>query len=283
MEKFNTDPRIFIFILSTRSGGVGINLVGADTVIFYDTDWNPAMDLQAQDRCHRIGQTRVVNIYRLVSENTVEENILKKSMQKREMNEVVIGDGQFTTDFFQAIDPRELLGIDAPLQLPENELLSASTSGSKNKNRSRKEQESAMALVEDEDDQTAAQQLLEEQREETDEFSLKAKAAPLPLLASTATLGAVAEADEKAGKGAKGRPPLFGKDVEGGAAPKKGRPRKHAEAGGADDDDLGIGLEQGQGVKGSMFVRADFEDSLTAIQKYALAFSEVVRSEGFFL
>lgn len=52
--------QIFVFILSTRSGGVGINLTGADTVIFYDSDWNPAMDAQAQDRCHRIGQTREV-------------------------------------------------------------------------------------------------------------------------------------------------------------------------------------------------------------------------------
>lgn len=64
MERFNTDPRIFCFILSTRSGGVGVNLTGADTVIFYDSDWNPTMDAQAQDRCHRIGQTRDVNIYR---------------------------------------------------------------------------------------------------------------------------------------------------------------------------------------------------------------------------
>ena len=58
MERFNNDKKYFIFILSTRSGGVGINLTGADTVIFYDSDWNPTMDAQAQDRCHRIGQTR---------------------------------------------------------------------------------------------------------------------------------------------------------------------------------------------------------------------------------
>ena len=81
MERFNSDPKIFIFILSTRSGGIGVNLTGADTVIFYDTDWNPAMDAQAQDRCHRIGQTRPVTIYRLISESTVEENILKKANQ----------------------------------------------------------------------------------------------------------------------------------------------------------------------------------------------------------
>jgi SNF2 family DNA or RNA helicase len=66
MERFNNDKRIFAFILSTRSGGVGVNLTGADTVIFYDSDWNPTMDAQAQDRCHRIGQTRDVHIYRYV-------------------------------------------------------------------------------------------------------------------------------------------------------------------------------------------------------------------------
>lgn len=66
MERFNADKKVFCFILSTRSGGVGVNLTGADTVIFYDSDWNPTMDAQAQDRCHRIGQTRDVHIYRLV-------------------------------------------------------------------------------------------------------------------------------------------------------------------------------------------------------------------------
>jgi SNF2 family DNA or RNA helicase len=64
MERFNSDPRVFVFILSTRSGGMGVNLTGADTVIFYDSDWNPTMDAQAQDRAHRIGQTRDVHIYR---------------------------------------------------------------------------------------------------------------------------------------------------------------------------------------------------------------------------
>ena len=62
MERFNADSRIFCMILSTRSGGVGVNLTGADTVIFYDSDWNPTMDAQAQDRCHRIGQTRLAYV-----------------------------------------------------------------------------------------------------------------------------------------------------------------------------------------------------------------------------
>merc|ERR1719192_1624817 len=101
MERFNANAKYFVFILSTRSGGVGINLTGADTVIFYDSDWNPTMDAQAQDRCHRIGQTRDVHIYRLVSERTVEENILKKANQKRLLGDIAIEGGNFTTAFFK--------------------------------------------------------------------------------------------------------------------------------------------------------------------------------------
>lgn len=82
-EHFNHDKRILCFILSTRSGGLGINLTGADTVIFYDSDWNPSMDKQCQDRAHRIGQTRDVHIYRFVTQFTIEENIFKKANQKR--------------------------------------------------------------------------------------------------------------------------------------------------------------------------------------------------------
>lgn len=98
-ERFNNDPRILAFILSSRSGGLGINLTGADTVIFYDLDWNPAMDKQCQDRCHRIGQTRDVHIYRFVSEYTIESNILRKANQKRMLDDVIIQEGEFTTDY----------------------------------------------------------------------------------------------------------------------------------------------------------------------------------------
>jgi len=111
VERFNQDPKIFVFISSTRAGGVGINLTGADTVIFYDSDWNPAMDRQAQDRCHRIGQTREVNIYRLVSKHTVEENILKKARQKIQLENLALKEGAsslFNPEMFKNMDVREL-------------------------------------------------------------------------------------------------------------------------------------------------------------------------------
>ncbi|OJJ66614.1 hypothetical protein ASPBRDRAFT_423029 [Aspergillus brasiliensis CBS 101740] len=108
-DRFNNDNRILAFILSSRSGGLGINLTGADTVIFYDLDWNPAMDKQCQDRCHRIGQTRDVHIYRFVSEYTIESNILRKANQKRMLDDVVIQEGEFTTDYFTKLDVRDMI------------------------------------------------------------------------------------------------------------------------------------------------------------------------------
>lgn len=117
MERFNTDKRIFCFILSTRSGGVGINLTGADTVIFYDSDWNPTMDAQAQDRCHRIGQTRDVHIYRLVSEKTIEVNILKKANQKRMLSDMAIEGGNFTASYFKSSTIKDLFNVETQQQM----------------------------------------------------------------------------------------------------------------------------------------------------------------------
>ncbi|KAH7925305.1 hypothetical protein BV22DRAFT_1034199 [Leucogyrophana mollusca] len=94
-ERFNADSRIFCFISSSRSGGVGINLTGADTVVFYDSDFNPQMDRQCEDRAHRIGQIRDVHIYRFVSSHTVEEAMLLKANQKRSLDDLVIQKGEF--------------------------------------------------------------------------------------------------------------------------------------------------------------------------------------------
>ncbi|WFD33362.1 DNA helicase [Malassezia cuniculi] len=111
-ERFNRDPRITAFILSTRSGGLGINLIGADTVVFYDLDWNAAIESQCMDRAHRIGQTRDVHIYRFVSEHTIEENMLRKANQKRLLDNVVIQQGEFTTDHLLRNDWRDMLDED---------------------------------------------------------------------------------------------------------------------------------------------------------------------------
>jgi ATP-dependent helicase STH1/SNF2 len=85
----------FMFLLSTRAGGLGLNLQTADTVIIYDSDWNPHQDLQAQDRAHRIGQKNEVRILRLISSNSVEERILERARFKLNMDGKVIQAGKF--------------------------------------------------------------------------------------------------------------------------------------------------------------------------------------------
>lgn len=97
---FQTKPEIFIFLLSTRAGGLGINLTAADTVIFYDSDWNPTIDSQAMDRAHRLGQTKQVTVYRMITRATIEERIRKRALQKEEVQRVVIsGRGGAGVDF----------------------------------------------------------------------------------------------------------------------------------------------------------------------------------------
>ncbi|PVV03975.1 hypothetical protein BB560_001531 [Smittium megazygosporum] len=76
VSKFNSDPSIDVLMLTTHVGGLGLNLTGADTVIFVEHDWNPMMDLQAMDRAHRLGQTKVVNVYRLITKDTLEEKVM---------------------------------------------------------------------------------------------------------------------------------------------------------------------------------------------------------------
>lgn len=97
IERFNNDPDVKIFLLTTRAGGQGINLASADTVILFDSDWNPQQDLQAQDRAHRIGQTRPVIVFRLATKNTVEEGLLMSAEGKRRLEKLVIKKGNIQT------------------------------------------------------------------------------------------------------------------------------------------------------------------------------------------
>lgn len=84
----------FVFFLSTRAGGLGINLATADIVVMYDNDWNPQVDLQAQDRAHRIGQLKQVQVFRFITENTIEERIIERAEMKLRLDRVVIQQGR---------------------------------------------------------------------------------------------------------------------------------------------------------------------------------------------
>lgn len=92
------DSDKFIFLLSTRAGGCGINLYAADSVILYDSDWNPQVDLQAIDRAHRIGQTKEVHVYRFVTENTIEEKIVERAAKRMKMENLIMKKGRFNTE-----------------------------------------------------------------------------------------------------------------------------------------------------------------------------------------
>ncbi|AET40640.1 SWI/SNF catalytic subunit SNF2 Ecym_6258 [Eremothecium cymbalariae DBVPG len=138
LNMFNApDSEYFCFLLSTRAGGLGLNLQTADTVIIFDTDWNPHQDLQAQDRAHRIGQKNEVRILRLITDNSVEEVILERAHKKLDIDGKVIQAGKFdnksTAEEQEALlrslleaeedqKKRRELGIDEDEQLDDSEL-----------------------------------------------------------------------------------------------------------------------------------------------------------------
>ncbi|KAG0228793.1 hypothetical protein BGW42_001990 [Actinomortierella wolfii] len=95
IDEYNKpDSSKFIFLLTTRAGGLGINLVTADIVILYDSDWNPQVDLQAMDRAHRIGQKKQVYVFRFVTEKAIEEKVLERAAQKLRLDQLVIQQGR---------------------------------------------------------------------------------------------------------------------------------------------------------------------------------------------
>ena len=126
LSKFNApNSPYFCFLLSTRAGGLGLNLQTADTVIIYDSDWNPHQDLQAQDRAHRIGQKNEVRILRLISSNSVEEKILERANFKLDMDGKVIQAGKFdnksTTEEREALLKTLVATAEAAEQLADQE------------------------------------------------------------------------------------------------------------------------------------------------------------------
>ncbi|KAI8898633.1 SNF2 family N-terminal domain-containing protein [Globomyces pollinis-pini] len=128
IQTFNQDPSIDVLLLTTHVGGLGLNLTGADTVIFMEHDWNPMKDLQAMDRAHRIGQKRVVNVYRLITKGTLEEKIM--GLQKFKMNlssSIINSDnsGISSMDTSQIIDLFSLESKDKDKKVKSNAKLSS--------------------------------------------------------------------------------------------------------------------------------------------------------------
>lgn len=112
IQLFNDVNREYkVFILSTRAGGLGLNLQAADTVIIFDSDWNPQMDIQAQDRAHRIGQKQKVKVLRFISRDTIEEDILEKAAFKKNMDEKVIHAGLYNVKYSEQERKNKLLDI----------------------------------------------------------------------------------------------------------------------------------------------------------------------------
>jgi len=109
VSRFQADATIPVFLISLKAGGVGLNLTGADTVIHFDPWWNPAVEAQATDRAHRIGQTRVVTSYKLITRDTVEEKILLLQNRKRELIQSTIGGEEEFTASLSWQEIQELL------------------------------------------------------------------------------------------------------------------------------------------------------------------------------
>ncbi|XP_016415702.1 probable global transcription activator SNF2L1 [Sinocyclocheilus rhinocerous] len=101
----------FLFMLSTRAGGLGINLATADVVIIYDSDWNPQVDLQAMDRAHRIGQKKQVRVFRFITDNTVEERIVERAEMKLRLDSIVIQQGRLVDPNTSKLGKDEMLSI----------------------------------------------------------------------------------------------------------------------------------------------------------------------------
>lgn len=113
IDNYNEDSSIFVFLLTTKAGGIGINLTTADTVIIHDVDFNPYNDKQAEDRCHRLGQTKPVHIMRLVSESTVEEHIYAQAQNKLNLEQELIATEEETGEETKTVEDllKKALGI----------------------------------------------------------------------------------------------------------------------------------------------------------------------------
>ncbi len=111
IDEYNAEgSEKFVFLLSTRAGGLGINLYTADVVVLYDSDWNPQMDLQAMDRAHRIGQKKEVQVFRLCTEHAIEEKVIEKAYKKLRLDALVIQQGRLVENT-KSVNKDDLLNM----------------------------------------------------------------------------------------------------------------------------------------------------------------------------
>jgi superfamily II DNA or RNA helicase len=123
-EAFNVDLTQDVMLLTTKVGGLGLNLTGADTVVFLEHDWNPTQDLQAMDRAHRLGQEKTVNVFRIVSANSLEETVLSVQRFKRLVADTVVSS---ENSDLRAMDGSSLMDLIAPATIQRNAEQMAST------------------------------------------------------------------------------------------------------------------------------------------------------------
>ncbi|KAF1741466.1 hypothetical protein MXB_4132 [Myxobolus squamalis] len=133
IHQFNFTPSLNVLLSTTSVGGLGLNLTGADTVIFYDHDWNPMKDLQAMDRAHRIGQKKSLNVYRIICKNTIEEKIMHLQSFKTHIANIVVSHENNLTDIksnniMQVIEESPSLNITPnPSSAPTDSLIDTNT------------------------------------------------------------------------------------------------------------------------------------------------------------
>jgi SNF2 family DNA or RNA helicase len=109
VDRFQVDDSIPVFLISLKAGGTGLNLTGADVVVHFDPWWNPAAETQATDRAHRIGQDKVVNVYKFIASDTVEDKVLELQEGKRKLLEQVFEESEAANLKLSVSDLRDLI------------------------------------------------------------------------------------------------------------------------------------------------------------------------------
>lgn len=127
VAEFNNDSAQFVFLISTRAGGVGLNITAANKVVIFDPNWNPSYDLQAQDRAYRIGQTRDVEVFRLISAGTIEEIVYARQIYKQQQANIGYGASE-ERRYFSGVqgdhkNQGELFGLKNLFSFQENTIL----------------------------------------------------------------------------------------------------------------------------------------------------------------